>query len=371
MIEQLSESHLEEWASVRLDRRNAPSDGNSHRWAVLLLTVSVAVFWLMSHHGPPAPKTAQQSHSSVKSAAAFPREKIENLRVGQRVVASLSNATDSYPTSVDQKTWRLLKLQGEWRWADGTQDVIQVESLQPPDWIRDHGAEVGALVPFPLDLLEMGVPEGLLARVVANESCPEIKPGKGRVILNTVNHLNNDVYELTVNNGNRTEVLRPTGLHKFYSETRQDWISTKNLQPNDSLSGINEPLRVVSVHSLPGTQRVYNITVEDEHVYRVSSLAALTHNNWCGPNAGMNDALKKFPNAKPVDIRRLSPPAGGRDFADPDRLRKLGAFDWGKMDSAIVIRLNKNGTTEIVNGMTRVEAALRAGVTHLPAEIVP
>ncbi len=177
----------------------------------------------------------------------------------------------------------------------------------PPDWLAFHdGALVGSTVPIPLDLEEMGLPEGMTAQVTGNEPCPAIDQGPGRVVLTTVNHLNPRVVELTLQVGaggptvpergkdstagkNRSrsrsasgdlplETVRPTAHHKFYSETRAQWLSAEDLQPGKHLRGLTGPLQVVSQRPIPGTHRVYNMTVEGEHVYHVSTLGVLAHN---------------------------------------------------------------------------------------------
>ena len=58
-----------------------------------------------------------------------------------------------------------------------------MEALQPPEWINEHDWRVGARVPMPLELREMGLPQDLLGEVVGNEPGPEIQPGRGRVVL--------------------------------------------------------------------------------------------------------------------------------------------------------------------------------------------
>jgi hypothetical protein len=141
---------------------------------------------------------------------------------------------------------------------------------------------VGATVPLPLDLVEMGMPADLRAKVVAVEPCPPIRSGSGSVVLTTVDHLNPYVMELTVaDQRGREEKVRPTGYHKFYSATRRAWVSTEDLRPGESLQGVSGPLHVVALSRLPGTHRVYNMTVEDEHVYNVAMMGVLVHNNEC------------------------------------------------------------------------------------------
>lgn len=135
----------------------------------------------------------------------------------------------------------------------------------------------------------------LLTKVQKNEPCPPLQPplagaDPGRLVLTTVNHLNPDVWELTCEpirgppGGSIAEdpaahTLRPTGAHKFYSETRHDWAATNELQPGEVIRGRGGLLRVTRARPLPGVERVYNLTVEGEHVYYVSELGLLAHNN--------------------------------------------------------------------------------------------
>lgn len=67
-----------------------------------------------------------------------------------------------------------------------------------------------------------------------------------------------------------------------------------------------------------------------------------------------------------VEIVKLSPPAT-RLYAEPAKLLRMGAFDWKKYTP---IEVERDGTRlVVVNGLTRVEAAKRAGITKLPAYV--
>ncbi|MEX0677868.1 MAG: ParB/RepB/Spo0J family partition protein [Pirellulales bacterium] len=68
--------------------------------------------------------------------------------------------------------------------------------------------------------------------------------------------------------------------------------------------------------------------------------------------------------ATDVDIASLSPPAT-RPVADPGKLQRMDAFDWKKYTPIVVEKYG--GMLIIQDGMTRVEAARRAGITTLPA----
>jgi hypothetical protein len=183
---------------------------------------------------------------------------------------------------VDVGTWRRLRLLADNRAADGTRDVIEVETLQSPEWIEANRAQLGSFTPLPLELEEMGLPRGTVARVVANEPCPALEQGPGNTVLTTVNHLNNDVCKLVVADADgRAQTIFPTAHHKFYSASRNAWVSTQNLKPGEQLNGIAGAVVVRSVARIPGIRRVYNMTVEAEHTYRVSGLGVLVHNNGC------------------------------------------------------------------------------------------
>ena len=111
------------------------------------------------------------------------------------------------------------------------------------------------------------------------EHCPEIKEGPGRVVLSTVNHLNKYVFELTIRDAaGHSETVHATGFHKFFSASRNGWISAAHWQKGEQLRGVNGALTVADLRRFSGVHRVYNMTVEDEHVYRVSVLGALVHN---------------------------------------------------------------------------------------------
>jgi hypothetical protein len=287
-----------------------------------------------------------RSAEDVPSASRYKFRAIEELRVGDRVVSDNPDVDSPVETAIDPNTWRRLRLYAEERWPDGTLDTIHVDTLQSPEWIEQWQAQVGAEVPPPVDLVEMGLPEDLVTKVVANEPCPPLSPllpgdDPGRLVLTTVDHLNNDVWELAAEPvrgppadaapaaASQRETLRPTGLHKFYSETRRDWVATKDLHDNEVIRGRAEPLQIVARRSLPGVQRVYNLTVEGEHAYYVSQLGLLAHNTCRIERYG--SALEA---SRSVDIQGL--------HVDPDwngKFKNVGEF--GTVDPSKLGRKNR------------------------------
>jgi hypothetical protein len=125
--------------------------------------------------------------------------------------------------------------------------------------------------------------DNLFAKILSIEQCPEIRAGPGRVVLTTVNHLSRGVCNLTyLNSAGQRETIRPTSSHRFYSLDRKDWIHIGDANKGEKLQGFNnEIITVVSCQPLGKTERVYNMTIENEHVYHVRYLNLLTHNNGC------------------------------------------------------------------------------------------
>jgi hypothetical protein len=247
--------------------------------ASALGVLAVCLSWLLV-----APwKTPSAPAPAARQAGVLTRlQPIETIRVGQKVFTDRPEAGLTADSEVDPKTWRLLRLRAQLTMPDGTDDPVEVETLQPPEWVRAHNAQPGKSVPLPFDLDEMGLPAGLRAVVVSNERCPSIPSGTGRVVLTTVNHLNPDVLELTIEDDQgRQEKIRPTGSHKFCRASDGVWVSARDLVDGEQIRGRTGLLRVQAKQRIHGVHRVYNLTVEGEHVYYVSSLGALAHNANC------------------------------------------------------------------------------------------
>jgi hypothetical protein len=87
-----------------------------------------------------------------------------------------------------------------------------------------------------------------------------------------------------------------------------------------------------------------------------------------GPGAANIDEFGQMGN-RMVRIDDLIPPSS-RPFADPVKLQRHGPFDWQKYTPITVDEL-PGGRLEIMDGMTRIENARRAGITELPANVYP
>jgi hypothetical protein len=286
---------------------------------------------------------------------------IEDIRVGQRVVARNPDLTDAErraATAVDPATWKLVGLHAESRWPDGTLDTFEIEALQPPKWLAEHRARVGAVVPIPTDLAEMGVPEDLSATVVSLAHCPTIEAGPGSVVLTTINHFNNLVFELTLaDSDGHEQSVRPTGWHNFHRQEGDAWVSAADLREGDVLRALDGPLVVVGLKRIRGTHRVYNMTVEGEHVYYVSRAALLGHNVGCGPlgntgsgSATTDDALAAAENWLGNSYTEIAPGVY-RSNGNPSNQFRMTGSDLGAPDPHVHFEsIGPDGRTIVENG---------------------
>jgi RHS repeat-associated protein len=286
---------------------------------------------------------------------------IEAIQVGERVWADSPDGPTPEDERVDPATWRRLRFRGDWRWADGTPDVVNVETLQPPEWLAAHEARVGSRVPLPADLAELGFPEAFRAEVLANEPCPPLPPDPGHLVLTTVNHLHPDVRELTFqDDGGQRGSVRPTAIHRFYREGDGCWVPAEELRLGERVRGRSGPLTLVASVRLPGVQRVYNLTVSGPHVYYVSGVGVLTHNASSGPGNGpigpptpqafIKQYRQRFPSGTYTDAELRQTYVEGK-VLDPQtgRVRALRATDFGKVQGDLA-DLVKTGQVEDLAG---------------------
>ncbi len=205
---------------------------------------------------------------------------IEQVRVGQRVATDggMANSADGKTadpnpraTAVDPATWRLVTiLAGD----------LFAQTLVPMSWIQEFGVALGNAIRLidVIDLKEMGVSEELVGTVVGIAACPDIEADSGRVVLTTINHLSENLYLVTFGaNGRNAETISVTGHHRFYTLDHH-WTMAQQLMIHQQLCGIEQSVSIKNRTRDAGTRRVYNISVEGDHVYYVGSTSVLVHN---------------------------------------------------------------------------------------------
>jgi len=252
--------------------RSRGAGKRSRWWGRCWLLGSLLLGSLLLYQGEFAPRSATSTkpEPTAKSGASYLTRKIEELRVGDRVLAD--NPTDEQDLTlgaeVDPATWRKVQLRARKR--DGSS--AEVVLLRPTSWLEERGAQAGGTLE--IAILECGIRGD--AEVIAIAPCPPIQPGAGRVVTGTFKHSSAKVIELYVEG--HSEPIGTTGNHLFWSEDRASFIRADELRPGERLRALEGRSRVVRVVSSQVLVPVYNLEVQIDHTFHVTLAGLLVHN---------------------------------------------------------------------------------------------
>ena len=208
---------------------------------------------------------------------------IERVEVGQRVATGISQEIrdlaigdplavpqwDRVDHEIDSETWRKLTLvmhtpQG---------DRFDITLLRPIGWLESCNARVGSSIH--LVVSEQGL-DGL-AEVLGIEPCPSISSGVGRVVTGTFTHVRGGILRIRL--AGLAEPLGVTSNHSIYSADRLDFVPAGELRVGETLRNLDGDVRIESIEQLGSEERVYNLEIHGEHVFRVASNGVLVHNS--------------------------------------------------------------------------------------------
>jgi hypothetical protein len=262
-------------------------------WLIAWLSLGSAV-WLAS------PRSAQNNaKANAPSLSAISGKKlsqddrlsssgkrlksIERVEVGQRVATGISQEIrdlaigdplavpqwDRLDHEIDSQTWRKLTLvmhtpQG---------DRFDITLLRPIGWLESCNARVGSSIH--LVVSEQGL-DGL-AEVLGVEPCPSISSGVGRVVTGTFTHVRGGILRIRLIG--LAEPLGLTSNHSIYSADRLDFVPAGELRVGETLRNLDGDVRIESIEQLGSEERVYNLEIHGEHVFRVASSGLLVHNS--------------------------------------------------------------------------------------------
>jgi hypothetical protein len=220
--------------------------------------------------GPEAREAALASIAG-QGAGAVVLRRIETIRLGQRVLGQNPLGGSGAEPEPDPAMWRqvdleLVKSQGR---------ILYAVLLRNQAWLEEHRARVGGKLW--LDMPEMGA-RGW-AKVTAVGPCPPIEPGPGQVVTGTFQHQPDDS-ALDVRVSGLPEPIGVTTTHPFWSEDRRAFVAASELRRGERVrTAALGAVPVMSVTHRPREGWVYNLEVHGEHVYEVSPLGVLAHNN--------------------------------------------------------------------------------------------
>ena len=146
-----------------------------------------------------------------------------------------------------------------------------------------------------------------------------IEAGAGCAVVATVVHQNGDILRLAFSDG--TEVTG-TGRHRFWSETRRDWVAARELREGETLRTPSGVVRLESATPNRTLTAVYNLEVEGAHEYFVGEGEVLVHNGKCGEtndshSSAQYDRLRRQLMGEEVRTRGPNPTSGTVVFRTP------------------------------------------------------
>ncbi|MFN7770826.1 MAG: polymorphic toxin-type HINT domain-containing protein [Planctomycetaceae bacterium] len=291
--------------------------------SVAIVFAMVMGMWTASQSPVPRPGSNQPAvagavafpepaaHSSTGPGGRYRTKPIGEIQTGERVLAANPQVDHAVVTAseIDPGTWRNIRLRMR-KPHGGTLDIVL---LRPLAWLAEQVNECGQLaaadshasVPphavrseqdhtgFQLDSdvghdtgwIHLALPElGAVgpAEVLAIEPCPSLASGPGRTVTGTFAHAAADVLDLEIE-GLDTP-LGCTANHPFWSADRHDFVPAGSLTIGEHLQTESGTLRQVTrITPRRGPPvAVFNLEVDAEHVYYVSTAGVLVHNAYPG-----------------------------------------------------------------------------------------
>ncbi|MDR2409975.1 MAG: hypothetical protein LBE13_17940, partial [Bacteroidales bacterium] len=125
---------------------------------------------------------------------------------------------------------------------------------------------------------------------------PLIKSGRGNVITGTFHHEAANTIDVHIEG--LSKPIGTTDNHPFWSVTRQEFIEAGKLHQGEKLQLYNgQTAKVIQILPRPGPERVHNLEVMNEHVYRITIGGVLVHNSYelkayGGPGGGHHIFMK-------------------------------------------------------------------------------
>ena len=194
--------------------------------------------------------------------------------------------------------------------------VLKIELLRPHEWVVSHNAYAGTTIH--LDLEEMGASGP--AKVVNIGRAPPLAKGPGQIVTGTFSHSAGNVINLYV--AGLDQPIGTTDNHPFWSEDRQAFIPAGELQSGEHLRTENGNLLAVTASSPRVADAVFNLEVNTEHVYFVSSDAVLVHNSYKHVDGGIASVDEALDGAETFLGPGYNSLANGR-YVSADGMRQV------------------------------------------------
>jgi hypothetical protein len=289
-LKPISEPNPEMKASVP----DKPKKTGSRRWvaAAVLGLVGLAMLWQgFAGSGPLESQRTQASIASPRQVAAkYDTKRIKDFRGFEWVLArnpEVSDADRAEFGEIDYRQWRWMQL----RMPEGD-GRLEVGLGRPLEWLEVNRVRVRGTVR--LDLPELGAVGE--AEVLSVEPCPDPGPKPSpdhRLVTGTFKHTAGNIIDVHVEGLDKP--IGCTSNHPFWSEDRKAFIEAGDLREGEALRTADGSVTsVTSIDKHEAAETVYNLEIDVEHVYYVSTAGVLVHNAYFPRTAQEMDELLGF-----------------------------------------------------------------------------
>jgi hypothetical protein len=244
-------------------------------WFWLLACIALVGGWKLFN----ATSMPEKRPTPAVSMPAVVTQKISEVPIGQWVIAENpeQEAFDDFlfddEDDINPADWRKITL----AMVKPDDTRLDIELLRPVWWLEHQNATVGQSLE--LDLAELGAAGA--AEVLAIDPCPALAPrpsSRHHLVTGKFRHQVHELIKLYVND--LEEPITCTPNHLFWSEDRQAFVNADELQPNSVVKTLaGDLLNVRATKQFRVTEHVYNLEVFNQHVYYVSSIGILVHND--------------------------------------------------------------------------------------------
>ena len=253
---------------------------------VLISLLWIGVFAWSKSNSSPSPQLTPISFQPKQLPTQYVTKNIEDLSLGDRVLGRNPEVSDANRALFGPEPTPETYLGYFLALPKENDTMTFVELLRPYDWLSDEIVEVVELeneegdleetVLVWLELPEMGTVGW--AELLEDFQLDEFESGTGNLVIGTFCHLAPETIDLVI------EGIDPIGCtpnHPFWSVDRKAYIDAGELFDGERIllySG--ETKRIVQKLARPGPEIVYNIEVFGEHVYHVTAVGVLVHNQY-------------------------------------------------------------------------------------------
>lgn len=242
--------------------------------AAVMLTIGT-LLWVRDAGGPRhvLSVASAEIQPSMTDSVKYSSKPIRDIQpIADRVLADNPETPGQAASEFgefDRESWRIVRLEvpkpdGEW---------MRVTLARPLMWLETAGRDDhGRLW---LEFKELGIANW--ANVLAIEPCPEASVSEGRLVTGKFEHSSAEVIDLFVDGV--SEPIGTTSNHPFWSEDRRDFVQAGKLRIGEHLRLRDGSTPVVTAAvSRSQSVPVFNLEVDGEHVYYVSTSGVLVHN---------------------------------------------------------------------------------------------